>query len=649
MKETYACIAIICAILAIFTDQVAAVPGDLDQGFGNNGMVTTDFPGFSSQGWSMALQNDGRIVAGGIIFNENGFGLAVVRYMPNGGLDMEFNGTGKFTFIPIGSGLIPTLVILQQDGKILFSQGGGNIFRITSSGAIDLTFNSTGSVATGFFNYALAIQADGKVLVAGRTLVSPPDFVTARFNADGSSDTSFNATGKVITDLRSSDEVRSIAIQGDGKIVVAGQTGTGAAIYPALARYNIDGTLDMSFGFGGKVVVEAVVAPNAKSIMFQNDGKIVVAARLYMFRFLSNGNLDASFGGGAGYIAHPFNAVGSVSIDAKIQSDEKILLAGWTPGTVSGFSVIRYNRDGSLDTTFANTGTASVVTGATLGSAGTGGTDLAIQSDGRILVAGTANLGSAASPIYNFAVVRWQGVPSEAEIDVEQPAGTNLVSSTAQVAFGTLLTGTASNRSFTIKNHGGANLTVVSITFDGPDAGDFTVTASPAATVPGPNGSTPFTVRFAPAAAGSKSAILHIASNDADEASFDIALTGRALAPSADDDGDGVSNEAEMNLAALGFDPLVANGATVSLLRDNGLSAGTDLQTVALHRPVLEKDGATGHFHLSIGVETSPDLDTWTPLLNFTPTYNPTTGRIELEFTPTPATTQFFRVLGAKP
>lgn len=142
---------------------------------------------------------------------------------------------------------------------------------------------------------------------------------------------------------------------------------------------------------------------------------------------------------------------------------------------------------------------------------------------------------------------------------------------------------------------------------------------------------------------------MHIASNDADEASFDIALTGRALAPSADDDGNTISNEAEMNLYGLGFDPLVPNTTTVALLRDNGLSSGTGLQTVALHRPVLEKNGVTGHFHLNIGVETSPDRNTWTPLLNFTPTYNPTTGRIDLEFTPSPASTQFFRVLGAKP
>lgn len=115
------------------------------------------------------------------------------------------------------------------------------------------------------------------------------------------------------------------------------------------------------------------------------------------------------------------------------------------------------------------------------------------------------------------------------EIAVEQPAGTNLIDGTASVAFGSVAPANNSNKTFTIKNTGNADLTGLGITLDGPNASDFSVTASPAAPLAGPTGSTTFTVRFAPAAAGAKSAALHIANNDANENPFDIALTGTEL------------------------------------------------------------------------------------------------------------------------
>ena len=126
-------------------------------------------------------------------------------------------------------------------------------------------------------------------------------------------------------------------------------------------------------------------------------------------------------------------------------------------------------------------------------------------------------------------VVAFTVTPSP-EIAVEQSAGTNLVDG-ANVTFAAPF-GANTSHTFTIKNPGDADLTGLEITVDGADAGMFTVTASPTAPVAGPNGSTTFTVQFAHAAAGNRTAALHIASNDADENPFDLTLNGRdTLAP----------------------------------------------------------------------------------------------------------------------
>ncbi|MCX6865478.1 MAG: choice-of-anchor D domain-containing protein, partial [Verrucomicrobia bacterium] len=141
-----------------------------------------------------------------------------------------------------------------------------------------------------------------------------------------------------------------------------------------------------------------------------------------------------------------------------------------------------------------------------------------------------ANYALSADPA---TVVRNNGtsyvIGTPQEIAVEQPVGNNLVDGTARVAFGSVAPANNSNKTFTIKNTGNADLTGLGITIDGPNAADFSVTASPTAPVTGPTGSTTFTVRFAPAAAGAKTAALHIASNDANENPFDIALTGTGL------------------------------------------------------------------------------------------------------------------------
>jgi hypothetical protein len=220
---------------------------------------------------------------------------------------------------------------------------------------------------------------------------------------------------------------------------------------------------------------------------------------------------------------------------------------------------------------------------------------------------------------------------------VEEPGGNNLTSGSSTVAFGPALLDAAVSRKFTVRNTGVFNLTGLEITFDGDHAPDFAVTVAPAAPVP-PGDSTPFTVEFKSGIFGDKNAVLHLASNDRDEPSFDINLTATALVPDADHDGDGMTNASEVLLAGSGFDPLTDSGALIAELRASGVYLASDIHALALTQPVLERK-RTGNFHLSVGVEKSPDFSSWTPLPEL----------LKFVIEPEGAGPLFYRVFGVKP
>ncbi len=662
MKPTSLSAIILCVVLATLCRVASAAPGDLDLSFGGTGFRVDAIGSGSGRINELAVHSDGKIVASGVASNGTNNDFALMRYHPDGAIDTTFGSSGIILTDFANESDEAWRIAILNDGKILVSgivtnssQPSPAFVRYNSDGSLDGTFGVGGKVVasatlgplSGNAAPSMAIQPDGKILFACQ--ISSSNFCILRFNPDGNLDLSFNVTGIVETDFGNGlDYAQDVAVQANGRIVAAciSQIGNGASAF-GLARYTADGRLDSSFGGTGLVrsisgnVSSSSIGAN-RVFVLENGNILAIGTsrlsnfRIAVYRYLDNGFLDLTFNG-TGF------AIGTSSLglgfgrDGAVQTDGKIVVVEGS----TDFAAWRFNSTGSLDTSFGSGGKVTTSLGA--------GTDEAnsikIQTDGKLLIAGYSAVGS----VTGFALARYVGVEPAPEIQVEYPLGTPLTDGAAALDYGNVLTGTAKSAEFVVKSVGGAALTGLDITFDGPDTADFTVTASPASPLAAASGRTAFTVRFAPTFAGTKTAALHIASNDADEPSFDIALAGRALAPSGDDDGETVSNEAELNLAALGFDPLVPDAATVTLLRDNGLSAGSDLQTVALHRPILEKNVTTGNFHLSIGLETSPDLHTWTPLLNFSPTYNPTTGRIEIEFTPDPATTQFFRVLGEKP
>jgi uncharacterized delta-60 repeat protein len=297
-----------------------AAPGDLDLTFGGTGIVTTPLGPMNDVAASVAVQADGKIVAAGWSSTDlpdcNGgrTDIALVRYNSDGTLDTSFGGTGK-VITSIGCSASASSIALQGDGKIViagaqadYDQSSFAVLRYNPDGTLDTSFGAgTGAVITEIGDYAyassVALQTDGKILAAGAT--SPPgpdvaDVALVRYNPDGTLDTSFGAgTGKVTTEFVTgkTDNIHSVALQRDGKIVAGGASHDGRNYRFALVRYNSDGTLDTAFGGTGKVI-SADIGDLVNSIAVQGDGKIVAAgADFKVVRYNSDGTLDTSFGG----------------------------------------------------------------------------------------------------------------------------------------------------------------------------------------------------------------------------------------------------------------------------------------------------------------------------------------------------------------
>jgi uncharacterized delta-60 repeat protein len=266
------------------------------------------------------------------------------------------------------------------------------------TGALDQGFGVAGKVVTGVAGgnatgNAVVVQPDGKIVVAGSVNVfssnTSYDFGLVRYTATGQLDSTFGTNGRVVTDVGThfQDFGNAVALQSDGKVVVVGSSGNDFG----MSRYDADGSLDATFGTGGKVRTDILGADEAHAVIVQSDGKIVVAGDANGFgiaRYLSNGALDPTFAGD-GTTTIRFSQSGTDRGAAvAVQADGRYIVAGTIcPGGEScGFGLERFGTDGALDTNFGNAGLAFVNI--------SGGDDrayaLAIQSDGKFVVAGHA-------------------------------------------------------------------------------------------------------------------------------------------------------------------------------------------------------------------------------------------------------------------
>jgi uncharacterized delta-60 repeat protein len=316
-----------------------------------------------------------------------------------GDLDSTFSGNGKLTTeFPSGESEA-FAVAIQPDRKIVVAGDADDEFalaRYNTDGSRDSTFGIGGKVETGFpgFIFAeaedVAVQTDGKIVAAGDASDGTNEvFAVARYGPDGNLDTTFSGDGLQTTDLSSglmSSKAHAVALQGDGKIVVAGDTDLDTELKSALARYNPDGTLDTTFSGNGKFVPRhpACYARHANDFAIQPNGKIVIAGdcertglATYLARILPDGHLDKKFSGN-GWVLGPSIVANSVAL----QDDGKIVAVGGI-FSFSRFAALRFRPNGSIDLTFSGNGLATITFEAPAGAGG-----VAIQSNGKIVLAG---------------------------------------------------------------------------------------------------------------------------------------------------------------------------------------------------------------------------------------------------------------------
>jgi uncharacterized delta-60 repeat protein len=262
-------------------------------------------------------------------------------------------------------------------------------------GDLDPTFGSGGKVTTDFggseIGWAVAVQRDRRVVVAGAREGPFQDFVLARYTANGRPDPSFDGDGKLATDFGGDDDAFDVEIQGDGKILAAGR---GSEDF-ALARYRTDGSPDPTFGEGGKVLTtfQPGSIDVASAVLLLADGKFVAgggtlsgpASDFALARYLPDGALDPSFGSG-GLVITPISGASDHLFDLAVQPDGKLVAAGWSfQGGGPHLALARYNHDGSLDPSFDGDGIV-------LASFRSAGAHLVLQRDGKLLVAGLGSV-----------------------------------------------------------------------------------------------------------------------------------------------------------------------------------------------------------------------------------------------------------------
>ena len=363
-----------------------ASPGDLDTSFAGNGKKAINFGG-TDEVQAVLVQPNGRIVLAGSGGASTSF--CVARLRANGLLDTTFGSRGKRKIDFGGEDERAFAAALQPDGKIVVV-GDSHvqqvaITRLNVNGTLDTTFSADGkklfswgvvSRATG-----VIVLSSGKLLLGGFSGPEGGNIQAARLNANGALDTTFGTAGIATVDLGGTEFGNAMARQANGRILIAGRSDVAGGV---VVRLRTTGLLDPDFN-GGHVSIPGAVTLNA--VFVQPDRRIVVAGntvgleKMTVARLLPNGTPDGGFGTN-GVVTIDFGTLADIVGGAVLQPDGKIVVAGYSQSD-EDVAVVRLNADGSPDATFGTAGKAKVDFGvATFGNA------VALQKNGRIVVAG---------------------------------------------------------------------------------------------------------------------------------------------------------------------------------------------------------------------------------------------------------------------
>jgi uncharacterized delta-60 repeat protein len=451
---------------------LVAVPGatadpvGLDAGFGSGGTVLTslgkpiDFA--DTRANAVAQQPDKKILAAGYARDVRNNKFALARYNADGTVDSSFGGGAVITQVDRSDGSddqIRALAVLS-DGKLVaagyaaFGQQDFALARYNANGTLDTTFNPNGNGDTGAPNVidpgtvltsvgnantaraqTLVVQPDGNVVAGGFAKFgqTSSSFALVRYKPDGSLDSTFGMSGKVTTPIGGGKvaSVNALALQPDGKLVAAGVASnpSGDATGFALARYTPSGTLDTSFGTGGIVLTRAGVGnATLKSLLVDGSGRLVVAGRasdasgvrFAVARYKPDGSLDTTFNS-TGISLTPVGSDNAAEAESLVAQGDNLLAGGIaSDGGVAKFTLARYTPSGALDPSFNSTGTVLTP----VGDGGfAGATGLVLAGD-RIVAAGFARAASGATQL---ALARFQNLPQPSPPPAPPPPSTTPV------------------------------------------------------------------------------------------------------------------------------------------------------------------------------------------------------------------------------
>ncbi len=382
---------LLCFLLLLVSSYNYAQSRFLDSTFGNDGKVVTDF-GSEEVLNSIAFQHDGKIVAGGyydlikvISFDEIACMLA--RYKTNGELDSSFGKNGFAYFKPVFATL--KVISIQADDKIVGAgyayttdQGPASIIllRCKKNGALDSSFGTNGIVyfgdlKTNFIGTSMAVQPDGKFVVAGfnNTINSwDSSFVlAARFNNNGTVDSGFGDNGSKKIAIGFQAYATGVVVNSTGEIIVSGYTTLKQntnLTQPVLADFTSSGELNIQFGKNGVVTFNAGNNASFTTLALTHDEKIIAGGYIQVsdtyqdYNFLlmqynSNGKKDSSFGMN-GTINSDLGYSDQIA-SVVIQPDDKIVAGGRSFSNATGqsyFALSRFNSNGKIDKSFGKQG-----------------------------------------------------------------------------------------------------------------------------------------------------------------------------------------------------------------------------------------------------------------------------------------------------
>lgn len=409
--------------ILLFTAAATAQDGSFDTGFGTGGKVYTKIGTREEYGNAIAVQSNGAIVVAGTYYAASIITRPfIVRYLENGTLDNSFSGDGRVT-AAVGTGSdILSAVAVQPDGRII---GAGTaivndlerflVLRFNADGTPDHSFDGDGAVVMLMgekYNdvKTVTLQSDGKILVGGKAFKNDTTYMTTlRLMPNGAPDSAFGTGGAVMTAFSAAfNQMTRLFVLPDGRIVAAGSVYANNKGELALARYMPDGALDTSFSGDGKLVTDSGpldLTPGSAAV--QPDGKIILAGSSYLsadydfilYRFSADGTPDTGFDGD-GLLTTPVGGNYDFLNGVTLQPDGKILAVGSCfNGTNYDFGIVRYLTNGTPDPSFDGDGKRVFP----LLSGSEQAKDVALQADGKILIAGEAALSASDN---DLAVVR---------------------------------------------------------------------------------------------------------------------------------------------------------------------------------------------------------------------------------------------------